>query len=246
MAHWAAMNGMALHPEKTVVVHFGHNNPCHSYTLCGAAVTSAGCVKDLGVQINTNCTPSDHVIKITKKANSVLGQLQRATVSRSKEMVIGFYKTYVRPLLESSVQAWNPWLKRDVEAIKKIQRRATKLVSGIGSLPYGERLKKCGLTSLEDRRKRGDAIECFKILNGFVEYGGVDFFSLARDRHSLNTRNAAEGLLVPEKTSLEIRRNFFTCRVVNSWNELPIEIRTASSVNSFKNKYDLYFKTSTE
>ena len=144
---------------------------------------------------------------------------------------------------ESSVQAWNPWLKRDVDMIEKVQHRATKLVSGIGSLTYEERLKLCDLTSLEERRVRGDMILCFKILNDFVDYGNRNFFSLAKDRHSIDTRSAAEGLLVSQKTTLEIRRNFFSSRVVNAWNALPVEIRTASSVNSFKNSYDLYFST---
>ena len=144
------------------------------------------------------------------------------------------------------MQAWNPWLRRDIDEIEKIQRRATKLVSGIGSMSYEERLRVCGLTSLEERRKRGDMIECFKILNDFVDYESTDFFSLAKDRHSVNTRSAAEGLLVPMKTNLEVRKNFFPCRVVNAWNELPVEIRTASSVNSFKNQYDLFVNTLTE
>ena len=83
----------------------------------------------------------------------------------------------------------------------------------------------------------------FAIFLFIVDYGNRNFFSLAKDRHSIDTRSAAEGLLVPQKTTLEIRRNFFSSRVVNAWNALPVEIRTASSVNSFKNSYDLYFST---
>ena len=97
-----------------------------------------------------------------------------------------------------------------------------------------------GLTTLERRRARGDLVECFKIVNGFSDYGNREFFTFARERHAVNTRSAAEGLLVPQKTTLEIRKKFFSIRVVNAWNELPIEIRTASSVNSFKNLYDLF------
>ena len=46
-------------------------------------------------------------------------------------------------------------------------RRATKIIPELRDLSYEERLKECGLTTLETRRLRGDQIEAFKILNGY-------------------------------------------------------------------------------
>jgi len=237
---WAKRNGMCLHPEKTTVMHFGHNNPRHQYTIDGAVITTSDCSKDLGVDINIKCTPRDHVTAVAKKANCVLGQLRRVTVCRSKEMVMKTYKIYVRPILESAVQVWSPWLSCDIEHLEKVQRRATKLVSGIGSKTYDERLTICNLTSLEQRRERADVTECFKILNGFTDMEQHEFFECITERHDINTRGATGGLLVPEKSKLDIRKFFFNNRVTKSWNDLPLELRTASSINCFKNLYDLY------
>ena len=50
--------------------------------------------------------------------------------------------------------------------LEKVQRIATKLISGLIDLSYKERLRECGLTTLEARRLRGDQIEVFMILNG--------------------------------------------------------------------------------
>ena len=57
--------------------------------------------------------------------------------------------------------------------LEKIQRRATKLIPGLRDLTYEERLKECGMTTLETRRLRG---EVFKILNGYENIESNIFF----------------------------------------------------------------------
>ena len=72
----------------------------------------------------------------------------------------------VRPHLEYYVLAWRPYRKKDIDTLERIQRRATKMIK-LRDLSYEERLRECGLTTLETRRLRGDQIEVFKILNGY-------------------------------------------------------------------------------
>ena len=49
--------------------------------------------------------------------------------------------------------------------IEKIQRRATKLVKSVTKLPYCDRLKMLGLTTLYYRRLRADVIQVYRIIN---------------------------------------------------------------------------------
>lgn len=61
------------------------------------------------------------------------------------------YGSMVRPHLEYGIQTWNPFLKKDVENLERVQRRGTKIIIE-GSqrlLSHNERLKHCGLTALE-------------------------------------------------------------------------------------------------
>src|SRR6218665_2906319 len=57
-------------------------------------------------------------------------------------------------------------IPEDMEKLEKVQRRATKMIQGFKCLSYEERLIRCGLTTLEKRRSRGDLIEAYKIITG--------------------------------------------------------------------------------
>ena len=70
----------------------------------------------------------------------------------------------IRPHLEYAVQVWNPRLLGDIESLEKVQRRATKIPTKLSKLSYDQRLAELGLTSLKDRRVRGDLIQMFKIM----------------------------------------------------------------------------------
>ena len=86
------------------------------------------------------------------------------------------YKAVVRLHLEYCIQTWRPYRKKDIDTLAHIQRRATKITPGLRDLSYEERLKECGLTTLETRRLRGDHIEVFKIFNGYEILIEICFF----------------------------------------------------------------------
>ena len=60
------------------------------------------------------------------------------------ELVLQPYKSLVRPRLEYCIQAWRPYLKKDINALERVQKRATKLISGLAEMGYEERLKNTG------------------------------------------------------------------------------------------------------
>ena len=126
-----------------------------------------------------------------------------------------------------------PYLRKDIGILEKIQRRATKLIPRLRDL-YEERLKECGLTTLETRRLRGDQV--FKILNGYENIDCNIFFEI---KESKITRGH-NFTLVKKQSRLDVRKFSFSQRTINVWNTLRAECVQASSVNMFKNRIDKY------
>ena len=112
------------------------------------------------------------------------------------------------------------------------------MIPELRDLSYEERLKECGLTTLETRRLRGDQIEVFKILNGYENIDRNMFFSLKKDSRT----RGHEVKLVKDQCRLDIRKHSFSQGTINEWNKLSTDCVTASSVNMFKNKVDTYLR----
>jgi len=48
-------------------------------------------------------------------------------------------------------------------------------------------------------------------------------------------------VLVPDRSKYELRRHYFSHRVVSVWNSLPDSVVSAESVNSFKSRLDKFW-----
>ena len=100
---------------------------------------------------------------------------------------------------------------------------------------------------MEKRRERGDVIEAFKTIKGFNRVQVEKWFSFesedARPTRS-NTTITDEGekrrkyVMKGETARLETRKNFYSVRITNEWNEIPDWVKEKESVNAFKNAYD--------
>ena len=123
--------------------------------------------------------------------------------------------------------------------MERVQHRATKMVKGLSKVPYEKRLKILGLSTLEQRRLRGDLIETYKILTGKERINPEIFFTQAVTTGRLRGHHLK--LFVP-RCRTNVRKQFFSVRVVSQWNGLPAVVVEAESVNSFKNRLDEHWR----
>ncbi|RZC37033.1 hypothetical protein BDFB_009272 [Asbolus verrucosus] len=231
-----------INPSKCSVLHLGHNNPKLLYTINKNIIKVIESQKDLGIVITTQLKWTNHVINIVKRANSMIYLFRKAFQSLNETTFTKLYKTYIRPLLEFGNVIWSPNLKKDINSLEKVQRRATKLVGKFKNTSYGERKRMLKISDLKQRRIRGDLIWTYKILPKMISTDLSTLFVLNRD-----TRNRGHSYkLLHQKYNKTCRQNFFVNRVFSSWNALTEEIVSATSVNIFKNKLDIYLENRNE
>ena len=103
-----------------------------------------------------NLKPTTQCAAAAKTAQSVLNQISRAFHFRDRNIYLRLYKQYVRPHLEFATPAWAPWTEKDKSVLERVQQRAVKMVTGLQSQEYTERLHEIQLETLEERRHMAD------------------------------------------------------------------------------------------
>ena len=121
------------------------------------------------------------------------------------------------------------------------------MCSGLKGKSYHEKLKEVGLTTLEERRIRGDLIQVYKTMHGIDDVRIDTWFQRVNPNpvNRVPTRFTSDcwNLIEPSFDSV-IRRNFWSVRSVERWNNLPIELKSSNSVNTFKINYDKFMTES--
>ena len=111
-----------------------------------------------------------------------------------------------------------------------------------GTPDYEARLRSLNLPTLTCRRLLGDVINMYKYIHGI--YG----LPLADNMFEMAQCGATRGQsfkLYKHQSRLNLRKHFFSQRVVDVWNSLPDDVVTAPSLNMLKRRLDYHWRNET-
>ena len=85
-----------------------------NYEMGGTILSITVKEKDLGVTMNANMKVSEQCRIAASKCNQVLGKIRRNRTHKDKSLIVPLYKAIVRPHLKYCIQAWSPYLRKDI------------------------------------------------------------------------------------------------------------------------------------
>nr|CAH8845910.1 unnamed protein product [Trichobilharzia regenti] len=233
LSEWSVEWMLPINVAKCATMRIGQASTS-SYELEGITLPSVQTHLDLGVIVSHDLKTTAHCRAVAARSFRSLWAIRRAFTRITRDMFTSLYTSLVRSRLENCIQAASPCLKGDSHILESVQRKATRMVHGIANLSYEERLDSLNLFSLSYRRQRGDLITMFKILNN--DYG-PDLFSLFLPTRSEHLRGHSRRVQKPRRNHIAVEY-WFSHRVINSWNRLPEEVVSATSIDSFKKGLD--------
>lgn len=90
--------------------------------------------------------------------------------------------------------------------------------------------------SAEKRRLRGNLVYMYKYLKGESQENGARLFLVVPS----NSMKSSDHKLKHKEFHLNIRKNFFTLRVVRHWNRLPRELVESACLETLKTHQDTF------
>ena len=206
----------------------------HRFSLEGEELEHVFLEKDLRVLIDSNLTFEDHIAEKVKKANSMLGWIKRSFNFLTPAGFVLLYTSFVRPHLEYAQSIWSPKLRKHINLIESVQRRATKLLSCCKNLLYSERLKMLGLPSLEFRRHFGDMVQIYKHLHVYDQSTLPN--KLVRRTRPCRRHNFELQPLFANDGFRGAQNKSFYYRCISTWNKLPRNAVGAPNIKTFKER----------
>jgi hypothetical protein len=201
-----------------------------AYFIDSALLPQVSSCSDLGITIDEKLSFAAHIASITRKAYSQSKLISRCFLSKNCNLLKRAFTCYVRPLLEYAIPVWSPYLLKHITLLENVQRRFTKSIPSLRSLPYPRRLTILGLDTLLLRRKQSDLCTCYRILNSLTPLRSNLFFA----PRPLNSTRGHDHMLVLPLARLDVIKHSFHSRVVPYWNTLPGPVVSACSLPAFK------------
>ena len=221
-------------PQHEVIRVTPKRNPIKTtYTIHGHDLTVNKTGQYLGVTIADNLTWNAHVDTTSKKANNSLAFPRRNLASCPRDNKAQSYQALVRLILEYASTSWDPYTKSNIQQLEAVQRHAARFVMSpdyrTTSSP-SQMVADLGWKPLYQGRANFKLVMLYCITYGLIDIQGPPLYL---HPSALSTRGHTLPYMIPYCRT-DVYRNSFFPSANKLWNQLPLTIVAAPTLDDFK------------
>ena len=190
--------------------------------------------KHLGVLFSDDCSWHHQIEYMKDKAWTRINVMRRLKFQLDRKSLEIIYMSFIRPIIEYADVIWDNCTQYEKTELDKIQHEAARIVTGCTKLVSLNQLStESGWESLESRRLKHKLILFYKMVNnGVPDYLSSLVPETVGQASQLNLRNSGDFRNVGSRT-VQYSRSFVPS-VIDAWNALPDEVKSADNIDSFK------------
>ena len=173
----------------------------------------------------------------------LIGFLNRNLHTCSKELKELSYKQFVLPVLDYASSIWDPYHQNQINKFEMIQHRAARYVlnqpwrrnvrDSINSL-----LLSLKWPTLQLHRESTRILLLYKIINYIIQIP-INYFPIPSPVTTTRSRNDMKFLHY--QPTIDCFKYSFFPRTIPEWNQLPVDVIHADSLDCFKNLLYQYY-----
>ena len=233
IVNWFDANKLTLNIDKTqlMILSRKHEKKSdHPVLLRGQPIAQISEAKFLGVIVDQHLNWKSHITMVAQKLSKSCGLIYRIRKNLNLESKILIYYSLIQPYLTYCINVWSSTYKTNLRSVTIAQKRAMRALFTTQTHSHSiDMFIAHKILPLPQMIEFHETILAYKVINNqFV----LDNFLILPINQAHDLRNN-DDLRIPRVTSSHTKL-FIKTRATNSWNALPNDIRTSTSLQSFK------------
>ena len=242
---WCSNNCMVLNPSKSqcmaVATRQKHQLDTISLSLSlnGTAIEQVAHHRLLGVIIDNQLQWKPHIDSVCKKVSRNLFMLSKLRFITDTETRKLFYNAHVKSHVDYASTVWDGSSEANLKRLNSLHRRAAKLLSSEPQLSTDQKLKRLKMLPLSRQLQFNKGVFMYNVHKQSSPHYIKELFTL--EQSSSRTRSGPV-FKVP-RPRIDLYKTSLLFSGSSLWNSLPIKVRGACSLSSFKDSLFRYLFT---
>ena len=255
ICRWLNINKLSINTIKTEFMIIGtpnsisklDRNPCGTPDMIVGAsdyrIRRVKLVKSLGLIVDDTLTWSDHIDYISTKIKRGIGVMKKTSKFLGKNSMLMLYITLVETHLRYCNVAWEQCNDTLIDRLQILQNRAARVITKVKYEDADHLGLTCQLGWLTVRGliELDLGIFMYKSQNNLFPETAGKFHIPAEIVHSYEIRSAVSGNVFLPRYELSFTQKSTAYSGAKIWNEIPVNIKKAPSIDSFKEKLKGYY-----